>query len=68
MQLGILPTCGENLDEVRSENWFDPEMSGTEFIADLMVAEGLRICRWSEENRQFAYRVADILAVPHLAV
>ena len=28
MQLGISPTCAGNLDEVRSENWFDPEMSG----------------------------------------
>jgi len=37
-------------NEVRSEKWFDPETGGVAFVADLMVAEGPLIRRWSEGN------------------
>jgi hypothetical protein len=53
-------------DEVRSENGFDPETGGGAFIADLKVAEGLLTRRWSEEDQQFVYPVADIPALPTL--
>jgi hypothetical protein len=55
-------------DEVRSEKRFDPEMGGSAPMADLMVAEGLLIRRWSEEDQQFAYRAADSVAEPRFAV
>jgi len=55
-------------DEVRSEKWFDPETGGVAFVADLMVAEGSLIRRWSEERQQFAYRPTDIRPVSQLAV
>jgi len=56
-------------DEVRSEKWFDPETGGVvAFVADLMVAEGSLIRRWSEETQQFAFRATDIRPVSQLAV
>jgi hypothetical protein len=55
-------------EEVRSEAWFDPHNGGVAFIVDLMVAEGVLIRRWSEEDQQFAYRAADLPAVSHFAV
>jgi hypothetical protein len=55
-------------DEVHSEPWFDPEKGGVAFMLDLMVAEGIMIRRWSEKEKQSAYRKAEIPAVPHLAV
>lgn len=55
-------------DEVRSEIWFDPQKGGMAFLLDLMVAEGQLIRRWSEEDKQFAYRESDIRAVSHFAI
>jgi hypothetical protein len=55
-------------DEVRSEKWFDPEKGGLAFMVDLMVAEGMLIRRWSEEDQQFAYRAIDMPATSRLAI
>src|SRR5215472_13068309 len=55
-------------ESAHCEQWFDPETGGVALIADLMVAEGSLIRRWSEEKQQFAYSATDIRPVSQLAV
>lgn len=55
-------------DEVRCETWFEPQVGGMALLLAVMVAEGKLIGRWSEEEKQFAYRAPDVRAVSQLAV
>jgi hypothetical protein len=55
-------------DEVRSEPWFDLQKGKVVFLLDVSVAQGLLIRRWSEEEKQFAYREPDNRDFSQLAV
>ena len=57
-----------DVDEARSESWFDPHKGTVAFLLDLMVAEGELIGGWSEEKKQCAYRIPNIMAVSRFAV
>jgi hypothetical protein len=50
-------------DDVRCESWFDPDEGAGAFLLDLMVAEGKFIRSWSEEKKDYAYRVSHIREV-----
>jgi hypothetical protein len=46
-------------DEVRCENWCDPQKGRMPLLLDVMVAEGRLVRRWSEDKNQYTYHVAD---------
>jgi hypothetical protein len=55
-------------DVVHCEKWFDSEKGRLAFVVDLMVAQGMLIRRWSEEDQQFAYRAIDMPVISRLAI
>jgi hypothetical protein len=55
-------------DEVRCEPWFDPEKGAISFVLDLMVAEGKFVRCWSEEKKDFAYRMVEVQPCSRLTV
>jgi len=55
-------------NEVRCEDWFDPERGATAFMLDVMVAEGELIRNWSEEQGEYVYQVSDIRSISRFAV
>jgi hypothetical protein len=56
------------VDEVRCESWFDPQVGGMALLLAGMVTEGKLIGRSSKEEKQFAYREPEVRVVSRLAV
>lgn len=55
-------------DEVRCDNWFDPQKGALAFLLDILVTEGKLIHAWSDDKKQVAYHEPDIGARSHRAV